>query len=44
MEEMNDASSLPKEMLDDNPQILTWEKMFSNVVDSFEDDLTSFLL
>ena len=37
MEELNDASSLPKEMLDDNPQILTWEKMFSNVVESFED-------
>jgi hypothetical protein len=37
MEELNDASSLPKEVLDDNPQILTWEKMFSNVVESFDD-------
>lgn len=36
LEELNDASSLPEEVLDANPQILTWKRMFCNVVESFE--------
>jgi hypothetical protein len=35
LEELNDVSSLPKEFLDQNPSILTWEKMFCNVVHHF---------
>jgi hypothetical protein len=35
LEELNDASSLPKEYLDQNPTILTWENIFCNVVHNF---------
>ena len=37
LEELNDTSSLPDEVLDANPQILTWKRMFCNVVKSFEE-------
>lgn len=35
LEELNETSSLPKEVLDANPDIETWEKVFRDVVDSF---------
>lgn len=35
IEEINEGSSLPKEILDQHPEIVTWDKVFGGVVDSF---------
>mmetsp|Transcript_4805 Transcript_4805/g.9167 ORF Transcript_4805/g.9167 Transcript_4805/m.9167 type:complete len:124 (-) Transcript_4805:297-668(-) len=35
LEELNETSSLPKEVLDANPDFETWEKVFRDVVPSF---------
>lgn len=35
LEELNETLSIPKEVLDANPDIETWEKVFEDVVDSF---------
>jgi len=35
LEELNETSSLPKEVLDANPDFETWVKAFRDVVDSF---------
>lgn len=36
LEEINEASSLPKAILDQHPEIETWGKVFEDVVASFE--------
>lgn len=35
IEEINEASSLPDEVLEQHPEIQTWEKVFGDVVESF---------
>jgi hypothetical protein len=35
LEELNETSSLPQEVLDANPDFETWVKTFRDVVDSF---------
>ena len=35
IEEINDGSSLPKEVLDQHPEIETWDQIFGDVVKSF---------
>ena len=35
IENVNETSNLPKDILEANPHILTWDKVFGNVVDSF---------
>jgi hypothetical protein len=36
IEGLNDSSSLPAETLEDNPEIMTWERVFDNIVESFD--------
>lgn len=35
LEEVNESSGLPKEVLDQHPEIETWDKVFAGVVESF---------
>jgi len=35
VEAINDSSDLPEDILENNPNIETWEKVFGNVVSSF---------
>ena len=35
IEAINDNSDLPKDVLDNNPDIKTWDKVFGDVVKSF---------
>jgi len=35
IEEINEDSGLPRELLDQHPEIQTWDKVFGDVVDSF---------
>jgi hypothetical protein len=35
LQEINEASCLPKEILEQNPDIQTWDTFFGDVVDSF---------
>lgn len=37
IDELNDASSLPEEILEAFPEIQTWEKVFGNLVRSFDE-------
>lgn len=35
LEEVNEASGLPKDILEQHPEIETWDKVFADVVESF---------
>lgn len=35
IEAINDSSDLPKDILENNPDIETWDKVFGNVVSTF---------
>mmetsp|Transcript_2733 Transcript_2733/g.3141 ORF Transcript_2733/g.3141 Transcript_2733/m.3141 type:complete len:128 (-) Transcript_2733:317-700(-) len=35
IQNVNETSNLPKDILDQNPNILTWERVFGNVVENF---------
>jgi hypothetical protein len=35
LEEVNEATSLPQHILDQHPEIITWEQVFGDVVESF---------